>query len=176
MRCRIHSLYSKGRQDKGEEGKEVFGSGRQERQDEGGNEIVRRRQDDGQDERGKVFRWQDDDDNRQMEKLTDAVRRQLEDDRRQDVDVMGWEDDRRQDEDDMGWAIDVGKKENERSRELGRVNLDDFFRRYEWEHRKSGSNNKAEIVMRGSHSVVVGRGILRIEGKMVVVNKMKEKD
>ena len=72
-----------------------------------------------------------------MEKLTDAVRRQLEDDRRQDEDVMGWEDDRRQDEDGMGWAIDVGKKGNERSRELGpdgqRVNLDDFFRRYKWE-------------------------------------------
>ena len=133
----------KGRQDKGEEGKEVFGSGRpddrHERQDEGGNEIVRRRQDDGQDEGGKGFRWQDDydDDKRQMEKLADVVRRQLEDDRRQDEDVLGREDDRRQDEDGMGWAIDVGKKGNERSRELGpdgqRVNLEDFFRRYKWE-------------------------------------------
>ena len=125
---------------KGEEGK-VSGSGWQddrcERQDEGGNGIVQRRQDDGQDERGKGFRWQDDDDKRQMEKLADAVRRQLVDDRRQDEDSMDWEDDRRQDEDGMGWDMDVGKKENERSRELGqdsqRVNLEDFFRRYKWE-------------------------------------------
>ena len=43
-------------------------------------------------------------------------------------------------------------------------------------NKKSGSNNKAEIVLRGSHSVVVGRGILRTEGKMMIVNKMKEKD
>ena len=117
-------------QDKGEEGKEVSGSGwqddRHERQDEGGNEVIRRRQDDGQDEGGKGFRWQDDydDDKRQMEKLADIVRRQLEDDRRQD-------------EDGMGWAMDVWRKENERSRELGqdsqRVNLEDFFRRYNWE-------------------------------------------
>ena len=131
----------KGRQDKGEEGKEMFGSGRSDdrhgSQDEGG----RRRQDDGQVERGKgsVQRRQDDydDDKRQIEKLADVVRRQLEDGRRQDEGVLGWEDDRRQDEDVMGWAMDVGRKENERSRELGldsqRVNLEDFFRRYKWE-------------------------------------------
>ena len=37
----------------------------------------------------------------------------------------------------MGWVVDAGRKENERSRELGldsqRVNLEDFFRRYKWE-------------------------------------------
>ena len=112
----------------------MFVSGRQddryERHDEGGNEIVRRRQDDGQD--GKV----------QMEKLTDAVRRQLEDDRRQD-------------EDGMGWAIDVWKKGNERSRELGldgqRVNLDDFFRRYKWEQEEQ-QQQQGRGCSEGSHS------------------------
>ena len=158
-------------QDKGEEGKEVSGSGwqddRHERQDEGGNEV-RRRQEDGQDEGGKGFRWQDDydDDKRQMEKLADVVRRQLEDDRRQD-------------EDGMDWDMDVWKKENERSRELGqdsqRVNLEDFFRRYKWEQGER-QQQQGRDWSEGSHSVVVGRGILRIEGKMVVVNKMKEKD
>ena len=146
----------KGRQDKGEEGKEVFGSGRpedrHERQDEGGDEIVRRRQDDGQDEGDKGFRWQDDydDDKRQMEKLADVVRRQLEDDRRQDADVLGWEDDRRQDEDGMGWAIDVGRKGNERSRGLGpdgqRVNLEDCFRRYKWDQEEQQHSQRGDYL------------------------------
>ena len=153
----------KGRQGKGEEGKEVSGSGWQddrcERQDEGGNEIVRRRQDDGQDERGKGFRWQDDDDKRQMEKLADAVRRQLEDDRRQD-------------EDGMGWDMDVGKKGNERSRELGqdsqRVNLEDFFRRYKWEQEERQQQQGRDWSEGESFSC---RG-----SQMAVVNKMKERD
>ena len=113
-------------------------------QNEGGKGSVQRQQDqrqqeDGQDEGGKGFRWQDDydDEKRQMEKLADVVRRQLEDGRRQDEGVLGWEDDRRQDEDVTSWAMDVGKKGNERSRELGpdgqSVNLEDFFRRYKWE-------------------------------------------
>ena len=120
-----HEEGDKERQEEG--GKERQEQGGKEGQEdrherhEGGNEIVRR-QDDGQDEGGKGFRWHDDD-NRQMEKLTDAVRRQLEDDRRQD-------------EDGMGWAIEVGKKGDERSKDLGldgqRMNLDDFFRRYKW--------------------------------------------
>ena len=134
----------------------MFGSGRpddrHERQDEGGNEIVRRRQDEGQDEGGKGFRWQDDydDDKRQMEKLADVVRRQLEDDRRQDEDVLGWEDDRRQDEDGMGWAIDLEKKGNERSRELGldgqRVNLEDFFRRYKREQEEQQQQQSGDYL------------------------------
>ena len=114
-------------QDKGEEGKEAsrWQDDRHERH-EGGNEVIWR-QDDGQDEGGKGFRWQDDDDDddkKQVEKQEDVVRRQLEDDRRQD-------------EDGMGWAMDVWKKEDERSRELGkdseRVNSEDFFRRYKRE-------------------------------------------
>ena len=60
----------KGRQDKGEEGKEVSGQGGKtidvRDKMKAGNEIVRRRQDDGQDERGKGFRWQDDGDRGRM--------------------------------------------------------------------------------------------------------------
>ena len=108
-----------------EESKEKREEGGKEGQDEeGGNEGIRR-QDDGQDEVGnRGFRWQDDDDEddkKQVEEQGNVVRRQLEDDR--------W-----QDEDGKGWATDVWKKDDERSRELGkdgqRVNLEDFFWRY----------------------------------------------
>ena len=96
-----------------------------------------------------------------MEKLVDAVRRQLEDDRRQDEDGMGWEDDRRQDEDGMGWAMDVWKKGNERSRELGqgsqRVNLEDFFRRYKWEQEERQQQQGRDWSEGGSFSCRVSR-------------------
>ena len=41
---------------------------------------------------------------------------------------------------------------------------------------RRAANSKAEIGLRGRLSVVVGRGIVKAEGRMVVVNMMKEKD
>ena len=41
---------------------------------------------------------------------------------------------------------------------------------------KESGNNKGEIGLRGSHSVIVGRGIVKAEGKMGIVNKRKEKE
>ena len=58
-----------------------------------------------------------------------------------------------------------------------RVNLEDFFRRYKREQgeqqQQQGGRDWSEWE---SFSCRVGRGILRVEGETVVVNKMKEKD
>ena len=140
----IHERHDEGGRRWQEDGQDEGGKGcvqrrQDDEQDEGGKGCVQRRQDDEQDEGSKGSRWQDDydDDKRQMEKLAEVVRRQSEDGNRQDEGVLGWENDRWQDEDVMSWAVDVGRKENERSREFGqdsqRVNLDDFFRRYKRE-------------------------------------------
>ena len=103
----------------------------------GGKMIDKVKEDD------KRFGGQDDDedDQKQVEKQGNVVRRQLEDDKRQD-------------EDGKGWANDILEKdEGEKRRELGkggqRVNLEDFFRRYkqvqgEQQQQQQGGMDRSE--------------------------------